>query len=101
MNNQPENVKFRKKLKLLEVNYLQVLKIKRKYKLQNENDVTTAKERIKQKIQVKAQRIRRFEERNILTPTHKAITQKQDNKNPKANPRMTRKRHNISNAQNV
>ena len=32
-------------------------KVKRKYKLQNENDITTAKERIKQKVQVKTQRI--------------------------------------------
>ena len=37
--------------------------VKRKYKLQNENDITTGKERIKQKVQVKAQRIRRFEKR--------------------------------------
>ena len=32
-------------------------KVKRKYKLQNENDITTAKGRIKQKVQVKAQKI--------------------------------------------
>ena len=38
-------------------------KVKRKYKLKNENDITTAKERIKQKVHVKAQRIRRFEKR--------------------------------------
>ena len=38
-------------------------KVKRKYKLQNENDMATAKERIKQKVQVKAQRIRRFEKK--------------------------------------
>ena len=38
-------------------------RVKRKHKLQNENDITTAKERIKQKVQVKAQRIRRFEKR--------------------------------------
>ena len=37
-------------------------KVKRKYKLQNENDIaTTAKDRIKQKIQ--SQRIKRFEKR--------------------------------------
>ena len=34
-----------------------------KYKLQNENDIAMGKERIKQKVQVKAQRIRRFEKR--------------------------------------
>ena len=38
-------------------------KVKRKYKLQNENDITTAKEIIKQKVKVKAQRSRRFEKR--------------------------------------
>ena len=38
-------------------------KVKRKYKLQNENDTIMAKERIKQKVQVKAQRIRKFEKR--------------------------------------
>ena len=42
-------------------------KVKRKYKLQNENDITTAKEKIKQKVQVKAQRIRRFEKGQNFT----------------------------------
>ena len=38
-------------------------KVKIKYKLQNENDIKIAKERIKQKAQVKVPRIRRFEKR--------------------------------------
>ena len=42
-------------------------KVKRKYNLQNENDITTAKEIIKQKVKVKAQRIRRFEKEQNFT----------------------------------
>ena len=38
-------------------------KVKRKYKLQNENDITTTKKRIKRKVQVKTQGSRRFEKR--------------------------------------
>ena len=38
-------------------------KVKRKYKLQNVNDITTTNGRIKQIIQVKAQSITRFEKR--------------------------------------
>lgn len=39
-------------------------KIKRKYKIRNENEVLSAKEKIKQTIQLKAQRIRRYEKRS-------------------------------------
>ena len=38
-------------------------KVKRKYKFLNENDITTAKKRIKQKVLVKTQRIKRFGKR--------------------------------------
>ena len=74
-NKQLGNVKFRKKLKLLTVNYSywkiyqkgsmqrQKGKIKYKYKFQNENDIITAKEKIKQKVQVKEQKFRRFKKR--------------------------------------
>ena len=65
---QKEIESFRGELSLLEdlskginVKTRKGQKVHRKYKLQNENDIATAKERIKQKVQFKAQRIRRFE----------------------------------------
>ena len=48
-------------------------KVKRKYKSENENDITTAKERIKQKVLVKAQRITRFEKRTKFYRQNKVI----------------------------
>ena len=67
---QKEIESFRGELSLLEdlskginVKTRKGQKVKRKYKLQNENDIAKAKERIKQKVQFKAQRIRRFDKR--------------------------------------
>ena len=50
-------------LKVINVRTRKGPKVKRNYKLQNENDATTIKERTEQKMQVKAHRIRRFEKR--------------------------------------
>ena len=41
-------------------------KVKIKYKLQNENDITTPKEKVKQKIQDKIRRIRRLEKKTTF-----------------------------------
>ena len=50
-------------LKVINVKTRKGPKVKRNYKLQNENDAITIKERTEQKMQVKAHRIRRKEKR--------------------------------------